>query len=227
MTAPRVNPPAIDTTLRLPDDQYYPEPQDKSVISLHHTVGGSATSTFDWWLTDPARVGTAYIVARDGTVHEVFPPECWAYQFGVKGADLERRAIGIELASEGALAERDGILYAFDGQRRLGWANDLESQGRAERHDWRGYRWFDAYDERQVTMALRLVVHLCERFAIPKQCPLDADLYGPADRRRWWEYRGVVHHVMFRADKSDLHPGFPWHRLRMAFGTTSLTPQGA
>lgn len=74
----------VCTDLRLPVDQYFNETPKKDLIVLHHTVGGSAKSTFDYWRTDPEHIGTAYIVERDGTIYEVFSPECWAYHLGLK-----------------------------------------------------------------------------------------------------------------------------------------------
>src|SRR5437868_10376792 len=63
----------ISTDLRLPATEFFNAAQTKDLIVLHHTVGGSAKSTFDYWRTDPQHIGTAYIVERDGTIFEVFP----------------------------------------------------------------------------------------------------------------------------------------------------------
>ena len=78
--------------------------------------GGSARNAFDWWQTaQPQRIATAYLVERDGGVFEVFDPRFWAYHLGLVGTGgrLDRRSIGIELASEGRREERHGELLAF------------------------------------------------------------------------------------------------------------------
>jgi N-acetyl-anhydromuramyl-L-alanine amidase AmpD len=211
----------FDRTLQLSSNQFYPEHSGKSLIALHHTVGGGAGSTFRWWQhEDPRRIGTAFIVDRDGTVFEVFPPTCWAYHLGVKDQEIERRSIGVEIASEGGLKEvyegGDSHLYAFDGQKYLGRSWELLESGRVVRLDepWRGYRWFDAYEPAQVDAVCQLVVWLCDEFGIPKRLPEPKDLVGSADLRRWLTYAGVLHHAMLRRDKSDLHPGFAFERLR-------------
>ena len=55
----------VDRRMRLPAAEFFPGAQRKSGIALHHTVGGTAKSTFGWWLTDhtdgggATRVGTA------------------------------------------------------------------------------------------------------------------------------------------------------------------------
>jgi len=210
VTAPEPPAPAglaLNRGIRLPADQYMPTKQAKSLIVVHHTAGGSARSTFDWWKTTPERIGTAYIVERDGTVHEVFDPSSWAYHLGVKGeVELERRSIGIEIASEGGLTPGPGDLYAFgvvsDRTRFRGEVYDHGS-------DWRGFRHFAAYTEPALLSVFALVDLLCSRFGIPRQTPAAELEYDQALRG----FRGVIGHHHVRADKSDVHPGFPWVRL--------------
>jgi hypothetical protein len=47
-------------------------------IVLHHIVGGTASSTLNWWKTYGQMVGTVYLIGRDKTVYEVFDPLGWA-----------------------------------------------------------------------------------------------------------------------------------------------------
>lgn len=213
--------PTINKSWRLDPGEYKPQASQKDLICLHHTVGGTAWSTFAWWRQDPRAIATAYIVARDGIIYEVFPPDCWAWHLGVKDEKIERRSIGIELASEGGLTCRreDGTyqLYAFDGKRKLGAAAHLKRTNQAVRFDdpWRGYRWFDTYEPAQIQSTIALVLHLCERFNIPKKIPTPEECRSPqADLRRWFHHSGVLHHAMLRQDKSDLHPAFPFETLR-------------
>ena len=91
---PAVTPPKIDRSLRLSDDMYYRQETKKSLIVLHHTVGGTAQSTIKYWDTDPRHIATAYVVSRGGTVFEVFDPKYWAWHLGVKDRDIEKRSIG-------------------------------------------------------------------------------------------------------------------------------------
>lgn len=217
----------IDRSLRLSADQYHPEAQTKDLVVLHHTVGGSARSTFKYWEEDPRRIATAYLVERDGTVFEVFPPEAWCNHLGCKDDGLERRSIGIELASEGALTvRRDGTgakpgafaAYAMDGTVRLGLVPILRDRGRIQKIEggWRGYTWFDTYEPAQVAAAIALTLQLCDQFHIPRAMPSPAECRGPADLRKWFAFQGVVHHALLRPDKSDLHPGFPFEDLSAA-----------
>jgi hypothetical protein len=209
----------IDRSLRLPANQFLPPAAPKTGICIHHTVGGSARSTFDWWLNDGQQVGTAFIIERDGRIHETFPPEAWAWQFGLKwpaGRKIafEQRFIGIELASEGGLKEAGGKLYCFDR------VSPRCEKARAEvfdcGHTYRGFRYFDRYEPAQVDSLVHLMDDLLTRFAIPRRRPENPfDFHGEALER----FTGVIGHTMVRDDKSDPIPDPElWRRLANDLG---------
>lgn len=196
--------PPVDRSLRLSDAQYLQEAHPKDLIVLHHTAGGSARSTFRWWQEgDPKRIATAYVVERDGTILEVFDPRFWAFHLGLRGTGgrVDRRCVGIELCSEGWLEEGEEGLRAFD--------RPFEGQVHDHGSEWRGHRFFAAYTGEQVAAAIALVDHLCELFAVPRRTPADHEGFD----RALFDFRGIVGHHHVRADKTDLHPGFPWDRL--------------
>lgn len=200
-------------TLRLPETEYFHGEHSKSLIVLHHTVGGSARSTFDWWKKDPKRIGTAYLVERDGTVFEVFPPEYWASHVAAKDEQgnwlrsLERHSIGIEICSEGALkkialAPEDGTgepwgYFAFDGRKRIHADSVWQPAG-----PWRGQCYFAAYTPAQFAATAELVRMLCEKFRIPQIAPADHLNYKP----EYYRFSGVLGHAHLRPDKSDPSP---------------------
>lgn len=200
----------IRTDLRLSADQYFQEKFKKDLIVLHHTVGGPAKSTFDYWGSDAEHIGTAYIVERDGTIYEVFPPECWAYHLGLKIGPMgvvDKRSIGIEIASEGPLLERDGKFYAFG---RMSEQTEFKGEVFEAAGPWRGYSHFAQYTPEAIAAVSELVDSLLTRFNVPRQTPADHtsfDLNGLRD------YSGVLTHCQLRADKSDCHPGFDWNKL--------------
>lgn len=214
----------ISTSFRLPSDFYFPERHTKDLIILHHTVGGSARSTFEYWRTntDATHIGTAYIVERDGTIYEVFPPECWAYHLGLKTTQaVDKRSIGIEIASEGALLERGGNYYAFgrltEATRYHGPVFDAatEVSGSGIKRVsapqlWRDYRYFAQYTSAALVSLFALVDDLLTRFAIPRQTPAN---HVDFDLAAYTNYKGVLTHCQLRADKSDVHPGFAWGKL--------------
>jgi hypothetical protein len=196
----------VDRTLELPDGQYLPALTEKSGIAIHHTVGGTARSTFEWWLKDTSSIGTAFLIGRDGTVHRMFDPKCWAWQFGLPWPDparinFERRYIGIEIASEGGLTENEGRLYCFDriSPRTLKSREEAFDFG----SDYRGYRYYDLYEEAQLDSLVRLVNELCDEFSIPRRVPANPLAYHG---RSLAEFHGIIGHTMVRKDKTDPLP---------------------
>jgi hypothetical protein len=205
---------SISNKLQLPDDQYFPVGNMKTGICLHHTCGGTAASTVEWWKQDGKMVGTAFIVGRDGTVYGVFDPNAWAFQFGLRWGDpdrtnFEKRFIGIEIASEGGLKESGGNLYCFNvvSNRTLKKREEAFNYGQV----YRGYRYFDKYETKQVDSVIQLVNHLCDTFGIDRKIPSDyMGYYG----KKLKDFKGVIGHVNIREDKSDPAPDNSfWQRI--------------
>lgn len=116
----------INRTFRLSSGKYMLDIVPKKQLYLHHTVGGSALSTFQYWEGKDNRVGTAFLIERDGTIYEVFSPHYWAWHLGLKTGSntvANKQSIGIEIASEGML--RSGIELNLS----------LKAHGQPERFD--------------------------------------------------------------------------------------------
>lgn len=224
----------INKTLRLTDGQYFKEETKKTQIVLHHTVGGSAKSTFNYWQSTPDRVATAYLVERDGTIYEVFDPKYWAWHLGLKTAnntECNKKSIGIELASEGALRSGkelndrlgqpkfdENYIYAFDidtppfAKAKKLYHFLLDQEGYYQCFpEFRGYSLFDCYDEPQIVSTINLVNYLCEIFNIPKQLLPDEDKFEY--NANAFNFNGIITHTNVRKDKSDLSPAWSWKRL--------------
>jgi N-acetyl-anhydromuramyl-L-alanine amidase AmpD len=198
----------FNTSLRLSPDQYVDEIKKKDLIVLHHTVGGSAKSTYDYWQSDPKRIGTAFVVERDGTIFQTFPEDRWAFHVGSKlGNGIDKRSIGIEIASEGGLTENKGKLYCFGIiSSRTEFKTPIYDAGL----NWRGFRYFDIYDDKQLESTINLVKYLCEKYNILKKFPTDPFISDPVG---YYSYKGILSHSHIRPDKTDVHPGFPWTKL--------------
>lgn len=205
----------INRTMRLTQSDYFDVKSNKTGICVHHTVGGSALSTFNWWSTDKQMVGTAYIIDRDGKLYEVFDPECWAWQFGLswdhaEKIAFEKRFIGIEIASEGGLIQREGKFYCYDrvSERTQKKPDEVFDAGR----DYRGYRYFDKYEPAQIDTLISVANELFDRFNIPRRVKADSTKYYGEQLK---DFEGIIGHVMVRQDKTDPAP-MPelWQRLR-------------
>ena len=199
-----------NTSLPLNRGEYYEECFKKDLIVLHHTVGGSAKSTIDYWNSDPKRIGVAFVVERDGTIFQCFDPKYWACHLGVvgDGNKMDRRSIGIEIASEGGLTEHNGALYSYGvvSNRTLFTQASYDNQS-----SWRGFRYFDAYNPKQIDAVVELINNLSSQFNIPKTLP-DKGLFE--FNAKHYNHVGIIGHANVRADKSDIHPGFPVERLK-------------
>lgn len=224
----------ISRQWRLIDDQYFKDETNKTQIVLHHTVGGTARSTFEYWQGNPDRIATSYIIDRDGTIYEVFDPLYWAFHLGLKlpkNIIYNQCSIGIELASEGPLRSGKELnsqltngafnvdyLYAFDidvkpfknAVKLYHLYNDQNKFFNCT-VNFRGYGFFDLYDEPQIVSTIKLVKHLCEQFSIPRilipnKDKLEFDL-------RTLDHKGIITHANCRKDKTDLSPAWDWDRF--------------
>lgn len=191
-TTMAVLPPEIKK-IPLKSDQYYPVKQEKKYIFCHHTAGGSAASSIAHWAADPQHIATAYIIDRDGTIYETYPPEYWAYHLGVKGLPntLEKQSIGIEICSYGQLK---------NDKTYTGKTIPKEKQVKV---DWRGYEYYEAYTPEQIASLKLLLPYLIDRFKIQLQ----------PDRKNFYEYQdpktlppGIYSHTTVRKDKVDIFP---------------------
>ena len=198
----------INRTLNLDSDKYYQEQCDKNLIVLHHTVSGSANSTFNWWNNQKKHIATSYIIVRDGTIYEIFKPEYWAFHLGLKGTHgiHDRRSIGIEIVCWGGLREAEGKLYRFD---KIESKYEFRGEYYKCSKKYRGYSYFEKYIDLQINSVIKLTDYLIDKFNIPRQTPLDHLSFN----RALSDFEGVIGHHHVRPDKSDLHPGFDWNRF--------------
>lgn len=188
--------PPITKKIPLKHDQYYQGVYPKKYIFLHHSAGSTAASAIAHWAATPDHIATPYIVDRDGTIYECFPPEMWAYHLGVKGnSAIEKASIGIELVAWGQLTLKEGKYYTYTKKQ----LPDLEVVA----VDFRGHKFYQKYTPEQIAALKVLLPYLLDRFEIPLQ----------TNRKSFWEYvdplklpSGVYSHTTVRKDKVDIFP---------------------
>lgn len=193
----------------LTNGQYITEVFEKRAIILHHTIGLSADSAWRWWNSTPERVGTAYIIDRDGKILECFDPKFWIYQLGLKGADgwLERRSIGIELVSAGPLRLIDNQYRFYPLWPNMTRYNVIDEKDVFRvKNMWRGAEFYHKYSDLQIKALSELILYLYEIFpAIGKDI----------DWKNFYQYNekvykdhipGIWSHSTVRADKNDVYP---------------------
>ena len=115
------------------------------------------------------------------------------------------------MASEGALIEKAESIYKFNARRGNEVKRDSVVDIRTVNggKDFRGFRYFDAYDTPQIDSMIWLVNDLCDRFKIWRQTPQHHAEYLPV----WKRFNGIASHTHLRRDKSDITPGAHWDRL--------------
>ena len=208
--------PAIDrVTLALDPKDYVGERVAKDLIVLHFTAGSTAAGAVSSWRGTPDRVATAYLVERDGTIHEVFPPDRWAHHLGIKGGTAhERRSIGIEIVNVGPLRPHPddaAVLTSWPNNWRQRYCRRDETD-RYVTATYRDEHHFATYTDAQADATGALVRWLCETFSIQAVLPAGADRLT-FDAAKFAAFKGVAAHVNYRKDKWDVGPAFPWDRL--------------
>jgi N-acetyl-anhydromuramyl-L-alanine amidase AmpD len=81
---------------------------------------------------------------------------------------------------------------------------------------WRGFRYFDKYDEKQLQSVFELVKYLCEAFNIPKNIVPHTHF----DMNLANSFKGILAHSNVREEKSDTHKLFPWNDLSKFINNT-------
>lgn len=209
-------------TKTLENDQFFRQLHTKTNIVLHHTVSQTAESAISWWGNTAERVGTAYVIGKDGTVFNCFPDSCWAWHLGLKhqrNGELNRRSIAIELVNEGPLWQhKDGSIRWLNpigpkylhttAPDRVPVPNDPQ---------WRyDCQYWAPYTQAQYDALNDLLPSLLSRYNLPGTMytgrDYDAKLTIP-------DKYTIYSHCNVRADKSDLSPAFDFAKLNTAWQT--------
>ena len=188
-------------------DQYFQQVFRKTNIVLHHTVSSSAQSARSWWQHTPSRIGTAFIIEKDGTIIQCFDDAHWAHHLGLRSPlnlPLNRASIGIELVNEGYLwPQPDGT---FNWLRPDGPEYDGDTLTMA--NAWRGASTWPIYPMAQVDACAELITMLCKKHSIPRTFAPQGILDMNAPQRY-----GIYAHHNVRLDKTDVSPALNYDLL--------------
>ena len=191
--------------VRLKETQFYQEEFPKKQIVLHHTVSnGNAKSVMNWWTSTPSKIGVAFIIDREGIIHQCFSSKHWAHHLGTKAKNnkqLNQQSIGIELCSWGGLTIKENPMLKGNPKFFSSTGTEVKKEEVVKLDKpFRGYLHFQKYTSSQLKSLQILVNYLCETYGIPKSYNSDM-----------WDYSrmamngnpGIYTHVSFRKDKSD------------------------
>lgn len=191
----------------LDEGQYLKGTMNPDSICLHHTVSNSAVGDITYWNTTPDRVGTHYLIAKDGTVYQAIPLETgWAYHLGAGIPSINNKnTIGIELVNEGGLLKKDDGNYYWNGTNLYKYPENVLEL----RETWRGYKYFPKYTTEQYVALNELISFL--RIKFPKigtklvtHLNLDMNvLKEPC----------IFCHYHVKDTKSDVSPAFEFEKI--------------
>lgn len=194
--------------------QYYPEVQPKNQIVLHHTVSDPTSPIGDVgsWNSDTQRIATAYIVGYDGTLYKMFKSTHWGHHLGIKIVELKKlgfkdylyrndmlnkQSIAIEIDNWGGLTKQgDKYLNAY--------GKAISDKLEVVECDWRGYKRFQKYSDKQIDTLGELLPLLMDANNIPNKGLISGNFDLNMDALN--SVPGIYSHSNYRKDKSDLYP---------------------
>lgn len=206
----------------LPKKEYFLETTEKNQIYLHHTVSpsNSIDGDFNWWLTDPSRVGCHFLIDRYGNIFQTVPLDYWIHHLGVsfkgnrvnnkyktsKWNDyLNKHSIGIELDGAGGLSSKNGM-WQSSYKKFIPTEDSIKLPSK-----FRNYEAFEIYHPTQLESLEKLLVYLLDKYPhIKEQCKQVKDYSNIFDinKEALEGHIGIFTHVSVRSEKSDCFP-FP------------------
>lgn len=206
---------------------YYAIEHPKERIVLHYTAGHLG-SDLGALTRDHYHVSVAFVIARDGTIYQLFPSKYWSGHIGKgigndgTGNAQDKRTIGIELSNFGYLTERDGNLETC--YSRLKAPNG--SIGRPDiycpvsetnayiktEQPFRGQRYYANFTEEQYNSVIILLRYLTSTYNIPRDFLPEPMRYQTVEGVV--DFHGIVSHINYRRDgKWDIGPAFDWTKV--------------
>jgi N-acetylmuramoyl-L-alanine amidase len=200
---------------------FYEQPTRKERIALHFTAGYlkgdiSALTKADF------HVSTPFVIARDGTIYQLFSSKFWSYHLG-KGAAggneaMSKSSVAIELSNVGYLRPAGGA-GATRGVLVDPYGGEYCSEGDTGAYvklakPFRGYTRFATFTDAQYKSLATLLRYLSATYSIPLKLLPEAQRYDVYPQVASW--RGITSHVNYQPQaygKWDIGPAFDWHRL--------------
>jgi N-acetyl-anhydromuramyl-L-alanine amidase AmpD len=208
---------------------YYQEAVPKRRIVVHFTAGylkGDLAAL----TRKNNHVSVPFVVARDGTIYNLFSSKYWSYHLG-KGAqggnqEMSSSAVAIELSNVAYLRPKGGALIDPYGAPYCTPA-DTSAYVTLPK-PYRGYTTFATFTDAQYVSLINLLRYLTRSYAIPPAFipePARYDVYPKVD-----SFRGITTHVNYQPQsygKWDFGPAFDWARVMGALASVPVPPIGS
>lgn len=202
-----------------PDDQYVKVLTPKDIFVIHHSAGrDNAIQMYDTWAKDKqGRVSTAYGITRNGKIYQGFSTKYWGYALYINSpsnkipeefkksswdANVNSRAIQVELCNWGSLMEKNGKLYAWP--EKYSKVVVPESEAVYYQNKYQGFNWYHNYTNAQIEALRSLILfhHKQDNIILDYH----EDMWDTESNRALKGTPGIWTHTSYRTDKSDCHP---------------------
>ena len=196
---------------------FYKVEHPKRRIVVHHTAGYLKADIAA--LTTPNRhVSVPFVVARDGTIYNLWASRWWSYHLGpgAQGGNepMSRSSVGIELSNLGWLRRRGDDLVTYQKGSPVYCSLDEKEFFKQLPQPYRGYSYFATFTEGQYVALGRLLRYLAATYDIPRELAAEAQRYEVL--KTVSTFRGITTHVNYQPEsygKWDIGPAFDWERV--------------
>ena len=206
------------------ESYFYKDVFPKKRIVVHYTAGYLKGDIAALTKKDN-HVSTPFVVARDGTVYNLWSSRYWSYHLG-KGAaggntEMSRSGVAIELSNLGYLRQKGDTLLTYSGDPYC--TLDEKEFYRKLDKPFRGYSYFATHTDAQYRSLGTLLRYLTRTYDIPAEFlpePQRYDVYPGVDK-----FRGITTHVNYQPEsygKWDIGPAFDWARVIASLSTVPV-----
>ena len=200
---------------------YYQEKNTKTQIVLHYTAGylkGDVAA-----LSKPNhRVSTPFIIARDGSILNMWSSAYWSYHLGsgAIGGNTAgcQRSIAIELSNIGYLKKMGTKLVTVYSDTDV--YCDLQETQYYTKLDtpFRGEAYYAKFTPKQYDSLQLLLRYLTAEYNIPRVFLPEDKRYVTGIENELVNFKGIVSHVNYRSSgKWDIGPAFDWKKIEEGF----------
>lgn len=210
--------PIVGCALENGDESFlYKEEVPKERIVLHFTQG-YLKGDIDTLTKPNNHVSVAFVIARNGTILNLWPSKFWSYHVGpgAQGGNKEMssRSVAIEISNIGCLNKTPSGLATEYSSKDI-YCEEAEETFFTKIPAYREREYFATFTEKQYDAIIQLLRFLTAKYAIPAAFLPPEKRYGIAEDVA--KFRGITSHVNYRKDKCDIGPAFDWDRVRGGF----------
>ena len=221
------------------DGYYYNETIPKEKIVLHFTAGHLRGDITSLMFKDRGHVSVPFVIARDGTIYQLFSSGAWSYHLGRKAiggnGSQSKKSIGIEMSNYGPLTMVEGKLETIYSRMKnpvSGKVGKKDVYCTKQDKDlyvkldspYRGEQYFATYTDAQYNSLILLLRYLTAQYEIPREFLDESIRYDATEAVV--DFKGIVTHANYRiSGKWDIGPAFDWDKVIGGLSADSFTEE--